>query len=54
LEGLRMFGYPDDYQLVGPVGEQWARIGNSICVPMVQAVMSEMSKQILHDPFSEV
>jgi DNA (cytosine-5)-methyltransferase 1 len=54
LEGLRMFGYPDDYQLVGPVGEQWARIGNSICVPMVQAVMSEISNQILHDTAPDV
>lgn len=47
VEGLKLFGYPDDYQLVGPVGERWARIGNSICVPMVEAVTKELCKQVV-------
>lgn len=47
VEGLKVFGYPDDYVMVGPVGEQWARIGNSICVPMVAAVAAEVKTQLL-------
>jgi DNA (cytosine-5)-methyltransferase 1 len=37
-ECFKLFGFPDTYKRVGAIGEQYARIGNSICVPMVSAV----------------
>jgi len=45
-ECYRIFGYPEDYTRVGALGEQYARIGNSICVPMVEAVAKEIRKQL--------
>lgn len=52
-EGLKIFGYPDDYKMVGPVGEQWSRIGNSICVPMVAAIGAEIKSQLLSSRMPE-
>ncbi len=45
-ECYRMFGFPEDYQLIGAKTHQYARIGNSICVPMVQAVAKEIQAQL--------
>lgn len=45
-ECYRMFGYPDSYKKVGSVSDQYHRIGNSICVPMVTAVGKAISNQI--------
>lgn len=44
-ECYRLFGFPDSFQRCGAVGEQYARVGNSICVPMVQAVGAEIRRQ---------
>lgn len=44
-ECYRIFGYPDTYKHTGALGEQYARIGNSICVPMVQAISKQIRKQ---------
>ena len=45
-ECYRIFGYPEDYVRVGALGEQYARIGNSICVPMVEAVSKQIREQL--------
>jgi DNA (cytosine-5)-methyltransferase 1 len=46
-EAYRIFGFPKKYKLVGKLGEQYARIGNSICVPMIEAVGKEIVSQLL-------
>ncbi|HFH7542335.1 TPA: DNA (cytosine-5-)-methyltransferase, partial [Streptococcus agalactiae] len=32
-ECYRIMGFPDDFELVDPVGECYKRVGNSVCVP---------------------
>lgn len=45
-EAYRLFGFPDSFKKVGAVSQQYARIGNSICVPMVKAVAKEIKNQL--------
>lgn len=45
-ECYRMFGYPNSYTLVGSSSEQYERIGNSICVPMVSAIAEQIQEQV--------
>lgn len=45
-ECYRIFGYPEDYVRVGRVSEQYNRIGNSIAVPMVEAVSHQIREQL--------
>lgn len=47
-EAYRLFGFPDSYQRVGSISNQYARIGNSIIIPMVVAIGAEIRKQLLH------
>lgn len=45
-ECYRLFGFPKNFKKVGPLTQQYARIGNSICVPMVKAVGKEIRNQL--------
>ena len=45
-EAYRLFGFPKTFKKVGSVTQQYARIGNSICVPMVEAVAKEIKNQL--------
>ena len=45
-ECYRIFGYPETYKRVGSITDQYNRIGNSICVPMVQAVGAAIRDQV--------
>lgn len=45
-EAYRLFGFPKGFKKVGPLTQQYARIGNSICVPMVKAVAKEIKSQL--------
>jgi DNA (cytosine-5)-methyltransferase 1 len=45
-ECFRFMGFPEDYKKVGIPSKLYERIGNSICVKMVQAVAKEVKNQI--------
>ena len=45
-EAYRLFGFPKSFKKVGASTQQYARIGNSICVPMVEAVALEIKNQL--------
>ena len=44
-ECFRFMGFPEDFKKIGPVGQLYQRIGNSICVNMVQAIAKEVKNQ---------
>lgn len=44
-ECFRFFGFPEDFIKVGSKGEQYKRIGNSVCVNMIQAIGKELRNQ---------
>lgn len=44
-ECFRFMGFPEDYKKIGSKANLYARIGNSICVNMVEAVAKEIVKQ---------
>lgn len=41
-ECYRFFGFPDNFKRIGTRGQQYLRIGNSICVNMVESVAKEL------------
>ena len=49
-ECYRFFGFPENFKRVGLISKQYERIGNSVCVNMIDAVAKEIKNQI----FSEV
>ena len=44
-ECWRIMGFPETYKKVSSVGEQYKQLGNSVCVPMIEAVAEEMKNQ---------
>lgn len=44
-ECWRIMGFPEDYIKVSSVGEQYKQLGNSVCVPMIEAVAAEINNQ---------
>jgi DNA (cytosine-5)-methyltransferase 1 len=46
-ECWRIMGFPESYRKISPVGEQYKQIGNSVCIPMIEAVANEITKQLL-------
>ncbi|MCE7128288.1 DNA cytosine methyltransferase [Campylobacter coli] len=52
-ECYRFMGFPDNFKKVGSKSKQYERIGNSICVPMIKEVASEMIKQFFIDDITE-
>lgn len=48
-ECWRIMGFPEDYKKVSSAGEQYKQLGNSVCVPMIAAVASEIQNQFWED-----
>lgn len=46
-ECFRIMGFPKEFKKIGPQGQLFARIGNSVCVSMASAVAREILNQIL-------
>jgi DNA (cytosine-5)-methyltransferase 1 len=46
-ECYRIMGFPEDFKLDSNLGESYKQIGNSVCVPMVEAIAQEIVKQSL-------
>lgn len=44
-ECYRIMGFPSEFRRAKAVSEQYRQIGNSVCVPMVEAIMGEILKQ---------
>ena len=38
-------GFPENYKKVSSAGEQYKQLGNSVCVPMIEAVAKEINMQ---------
>ncbi|MCY7382336.1 MAG: DNA (cytosine-5-)-methyltransferase [Microcoleus sp. CAN_BIN18] len=41
-ECYRLMGFPEDFKVHPRVGESYKQIGNSVCVPVVEAIATEM------------
>ena len=48
-ECWRIMGFPENYRKISSVGEQYRQLGNSVCVPMIEAVSSEVVNQLLKE-----
>lgn len=44
-ECYKIMGFPNDFKLVEPISNCYERIGNSVCVPMIEAVAKEVKHQ---------
>ncbi len=44
-ECFRFFGFPENFKKIGSKGELYKRIGNSVCVNMIQAIAKELKSQ---------
>ena len=44
-ECWRIMGFPETYIKVSSIGEQYKQLGNSVCVPMIRAVATEINNQ---------
>ncbi|MBP5327596.1 MAG: DNA cytosine methyltransferase [Bacteroidales bacterium] len=44
-ECWRIMGFPESYKKVSPVGDQYKQLGNSVCIPMIEAVADEIKNQ---------
>ena len=44
-ECWRIMGFPETYIKVSSIGEQYKQLGNSVCVPMIKAVATEINNQ---------
>ncbi|MBQ8064657.1 MAG: DNA cytosine methyltransferase [Prevotella sp.] len=47
-ECWRIMGFPEKYKKVSPMGDQYKQLGNSVCVPMIEAVAKEIVIQLLN------
>ena len=50
-EGLRLFGYPENYSLEdfnsqGKIKLGYDLLGNTVCVPVIKAISKELLKRI--------
>ena len=41
-EGLRLFGYPDNYKFDIGISDGYDLLGNTVVVPVIQAVASKL------------
>ena len=50
IETLRLFGYPDDWDFNGlPINKIYDLTGNSLCVPIVEAISERVLNSIFKD-----
>ena len=45
-EGLRLFGYPEDFKFDVLVDEGYDLLGNTVCVPVIRAVSKRLLETI--------
>lgn len=44
-ECWRIMGFPENFKKVSSVGDQYKQLGNSVCIPMIEAVADEIKNQ---------
>jgi DNA (cytosine-5)-methyltransferase 1 len=44
-ECYRLMGFPEDFKSYPSAGESYKQIGNSVCVPVVEAIAQEILSQ---------
>lgn len=44
-ECWRIMGFPENYKKISSIGEQYKQLGNSVCIPMIEAVANEINNQ---------
>ena len=44
-ECWRIMGFPESYKKISPIGVQYKQLGNSVCIPMIEAVADEINNQ---------
>lgn len=44
-ECWRIMGFPESYKKISPTGDQYKQLGNSVCIPMIEAVADEINNQ---------
>lgn len=47
-ECFRFMGFPEDFKKIGPKSELYKRIGNSVCVNMVEAIAKQIKLQFFN------
>ena len=52
-ECWRIMGFPETYKKISSSGEQYKQLGNSVCVPMISAVASEVKKQFFENKYED-
>ncbi len=52
-ECFSFMGFPKDFKKIGTNSQLYERIGNSICVPMVKAIIKEVLNQFYKQPLKE-
>ena len=52
-ECWRIMGFPEDFKKISSVGEQYRQLGNSVCVPMIEAVAEEIKNQFFGENYNE-
>jgi DNA (cytosine-5)-methyltransferase 1 len=50
-EGLRLFGYPENYEIPGSEMEAFDLLGNTVPIPVVEAVSSKIAELIPNNPY---
>lgn len=48
-ECWRIMGFPNGFIRVSSIGEQYKQLGNSVCVPMIEAIGIEIYKQFFNE-----
>lgn len=46
-ECYRLMGFPESFIKDKSISEEYRQIGNSVCIPMIQAIIEEIKKQLL-------
>lgn len=46
-ECYRLMGFPDEFIRDTSISEQYRQIGNSVCIPMIQAIIKQIKEQLL-------
>lgn len=46
-ECYKIMGFPDDFIKINNVSELYKQIGNSVCIPMIESIASEIKAQLL-------
>lgn len=53
-ECYRFFGFPEDFKKVGSKSELYRRIGNSVCINMIQEIGKELKNQFFNEDESMI